>query len=317
MYNLKQTAMKNQETKSPEKTLSNLYDLAYRAYTGTSFSPEKRAQSVVDSHSEELDNDIKVMQEKGCDQEFIDKYKASYIDHLKKWLGAKSNCISSMIAGPSNFPVRRAEKANRSEEASGKEFIEFREKVFKSIERYNKKKEIAEAGGELEVAKQKLVDLIALQERMKLINKAYPSFVKNGLPGLEKFNLSDADVKIIVQWVPRYSFERLPFQGFSLTNNNAKIKNTEARVKELEKKEEAKSNDSSENETKFNGGVIILDYTLDRILIRHDSVPSEAIRSELKSHGFKWSPFNKCWMRKITENAKYVTFKLLLPKISV
>lgn len=308
--------MENLTTKS-EKTLSHLYELAYRAHTGTSFSPEKRAQSILNDYSQQLDEDIQSMQNKGCDQEFIDKYKQNYISKLTSWLNAKSNCISSMITGPAKFPIKRAEKANRTEESRGKEFFEFRDNVFKSIERYNKKKEIAEAGGELGMAKQKLQDLVALQERMKRINKAYPAYKKHGLPGLEKFNLSEEDQKIIIQWVPNYSFERLPFQGYSLTNNNAKIKNTEARIKELEKKEEAKSDTSTDNETKFKGGVIILDYNIDRIVIRHDEVPSAEIRNELKSHGFKWSPYNKAWIRKITENAKYVTFKLLLPKITL
>ena len=139
--------MENLETKS-EKTLSHLYDLAYRAYTGTNFSPEKRAQSVVNDYSQELDEDIQTLTNKGCDQEFIDKYKGLYISHLTAWLHAKSNCISSMITGPSKFPVRRAEKANRTEENRGKEFFAFREKAFKSVERYQNKKEIAEAGGE-------------------------------------------------------------------------------------------------------------------------------------------------------------------------
>lgn len=291
-----------------EKTLSNLYELAYRAYTGTSFSPEKRAQSIVDSHSQELDNDIKIMQDKGCDKEFIDKYKESYISHLKNWLGAKSNCISSMIAGPSNFPVRRAEKANRSEEKRGKEFIEFREKVFKSIERYNKKKEIAEAGGELEVAKKKLSDLEYKQEWMKKLNKAHAAYLKNP-NSLLNSDLSEEDQKRIIQYVPAYSWEKHPFAPYILTNNNAKIKNTEARIKELEKKEESKT--EGNKEFKFEGGIVVLNTELDRICITHDAIPSAEVRNQLKSNGFKWSPFNKCWMRKITDNAKYVTCKLL------
>ena len=40
-----------------------------------------------------------------------------------------------MITGPSGFPVRRAEKASRSERKRSEEFSQFREKYFDRLER--------------------------------------------------------------------------------------------------------------------------------------------------------------------------------------
>jgi len=62
-----------------------------------------------------------------------EKYIENYKKHLFSWLSAKSQCISSMITGPANFPVRCAEKANRSEHNRYTEFSEWRTKVLKSI----------------------------------------------------------------------------------------------------------------------------------------------------------------------------------------
>ena len=83
------------------------YSMAYRAYTGTSFSPEKRAESQCKFY----DETIAELQEIGADESGIQKFEKLFVTNL----AAKSNCLSTMIAGPANFPVRRAEKANERE----------------------------------------------------------------------------------------------------------------------------------------------------------------------------------------------------------
>ncbi|MCU8256285.1 DUF3560 domain-containing protein, partial [Vibrio vulnificus] len=40
-----------------------------------------------------------------------------------------------------------------------------------------------------------------------------------------------------------------------------------------------------------------------RIKFRFDEIPSDSVRSILKSNGFKWSRFSGAWVRKITANA--------------
>jgi len=100
-----------------------LSDLAYRAHCGTSFSPEKRRDDVITSHSEELINDLETVKKHGGD---VQRYEDKYISLLTAWLRAKTNCISTMITGPANFPVRRAEKANQAEHNRSVEFSEWR-----------------------------------------------------------------------------------------------------------------------------------------------------------------------------------------------
>lgn len=77
------------------------YELAYRAHTGTSFSPEKRAVS---------------------ECQYYDEICAEFLADGKDWavekftrlftksMGAKSRCFSSMISGPANYPMARQEK---------------------------------------------------------------------------------------------------------------------------------------------------------------------------------------------------------------
>ena len=57
-------------------------------------------------------------------------------------------------------------------------------------------------------------------------------------------------------------------------------------------------------------GKLELNFKADRIQIFNDQKPEQSVIASYKSHGLKWSPFNKCWQRQITPNAKF-SMKLL------
>lgn len=93
-------------------------DFAQRAYYNISFSPEKRGQSEVSSYIEVM-KDLAAFiegntEDKELAQQVFDKIRDGYKKRTIAYLSAKSRCISSVITGPANFPVRRAEKANAS-----------------------------------------------------------------------------------------------------------------------------------------------------------------------------------------------------------
>lgn len=96
------------------------YDLAYRAHTGSSFVPEKRAQQ----ECEWYDSIIKEFTEAGKEWA-IEKFSNLFV----KQLAAQSRCYSVMIAGPARFPVARMEKLNRWEHNARTKLLEFIEKV--------------------------------------------------------------------------------------------------------------------------------------------------------------------------------------------
>lgn len=98
------------------------YDMAYRAHSGSSFSPEKRAVSECEYYD-------------SICQEFIAAGKEWAIEKFTKLflksLSAKSRCVSWMIAGRANFPVARMEKYNRWEHNATSELLAFVDKVRK------------------------------------------------------------------------------------------------------------------------------------------------------------------------------------------
>lgn len=285
------------------------YDLAYRAHTGTSFSPEKRAETIIRDYSEQIISDVDSLKQMQADSGTIERYTAKYEALFVSWLASKSNCISPMITGGSNFPVRMAEKANNRESAKYSQFQDYRNSFLKAIEKQERKQAIEDAGGELEIAKKKLIELNFLQQQMKRLNKAHAAFVKNPNSIIDS-DLNEEEKEFVIKWFPKYEYIKKPFQTFSLTNNNAKIKNTQARINELEKKEQNKIS-APKSEILFEGGRVFIDHIADRIKIENTERPSSEVITSYKKHGLKWSPRGQCWQRQITANAFYSIEKLL------
>jgi hypothetical protein len=62
---------------------------------------------------------------------------------------------------------------------------------------------------------------------------------------------------------------------------------------------------------KFKGGRVEFDYEDDRLRLHFPGKPDAAARSKLKRDGFKWSPRNSAWQRKLNANAKYAAKRVL------
>jgi len=95
------------------------YETARRAYLGTSFVPERRANQIIASYEMDCERKLNNIKEAGLyieeNKEIIqgcfDYYHKIYIE----WLSKKSRCMSTMITGSSNFPVRSNQKKLDSE----------------------------------------------------------------------------------------------------------------------------------------------------------------------------------------------------------
>ena len=263
--------------------LVQLREKAKRAHSGTSFSPEKRADSLIKCYSEELEDDLKNL---GDNQ---GNYKQKYIDKLSVWLDRKSRCLSPMITGPSNFPVSRNMKANNSEHNAYEDFRNWRSKYFKAVNRVP----APSPEEDLDNAVEDLDKLIISQQKMKSANKILRSKSKIKLCELLE---AGWDIKSAEKLIK----EKFNFPSYSLTNNNAKIKARTDKI--LIMKSRIKVKESFEP-IKFEGGYI--DIQEDRVVIFHDDKPSDEIIDKIKAKGFRWSRKFNCWCRKHTANAIY------------
>lgn len=277
-----------------QPTIESLLPLAQRAHYWTSFSPEKRGEQLIKDYQSELDADILFLTENNISEEIKTEYAAKFTRLLTSWLHAKSNCTSTMITGGSNYNVRRAEKANRSESRHYEIFAEWRVRAKKAIVR--KAKPAKTYSSELERYRAELDGMKKNHELMKEGNKKIKEAHKTSADISEYLKTTFGVAPHMIEWTMKF--------GFGLSNNLANIKRVEDRIKLLEKKETIAAT-SGNKETDFNGVKVVENYEIDRLQIIHESKPSAEVIQILKKNGFKWSPSNKAWQRQLTENAKW------------
>lgn len=280
---------------------------ARQAHNWTSFDPDKRGDQLINDYNEQLSEDIAELTSAGIDSDTIESYKTRYKNLFSSWLSAKSRVASPMITGPANFPVRRNEKANRSERNHYELWQEWRKRAKKAIVRKSQPEKTYTS--ELERYRAELASMQKNHELMKEGNKRIKAAKKSGEDLTEYLTTTFKIEPHMIEWTMKF--------GFGLTNNNANIKRVEQRIKELEKKESMK-NETPITTYTFDGGKLIVNYEVDRLQIMFDTRPTREELDVWKDKGlrsYNWSPSNMAWQRKITANAMYAV-KRMLPQLT-
>ena len=280
-------------------------ELAMRAHNGTSFSPEVRGRAVIDgfnSHLVRIREDMMKSANTEDEMDFIDGemsiLASGYASKMNDQLASQGRCMSTMIAGPSNFNTSGAQKANRAYDNKIEATNAYLDRAISSIHRRLNKMQVEAAGGEGEVMKEKLRRAEETQERMKDTNKI-----------LRSKKLSDEEKSKQVQdkygYPEKFVYDLMHpdwgkpgFESYQLSNNNANIRRMRERVESLQKKE-----DTPTTEIKFGGGTIIDNCEDDRVQIDFDEKPDDAMRAKLKGSGWRLAPSVMMWQRKRTNAA--------------
>ncbi|RYE02383.1 MAG: hypothetical protein EOP50_00135 [Sphingobacteriales bacterium] len=279
-------------------------DLAVRAHNGISFSPERRGAQYINDYSAELAADIEAITNAAAKYAAdpaaqIERYTANYEKAFTAWMHTKSNCLSSMIAGPSNFPTRRAEKANRAEHNKYEVFRTWRAKALKAIAKSFMPPITVDS--ELQRYRDELRTLEEMQERMKKCNAIIRDAAgKDCTAELIAAGISEKTARKIQ--IPD-QLHGLGFARYQLSNNNANIRRIRERIEVMERK--AANIESGEVPTyNFEGGQVVLNHEADRVQILYDEKPAPEIITKLKRGGFRWSPSQKAWQRQLTRAGK-------------
>jgi hypothetical protein len=287
-------------------SIEGLYKAAKDAYSGISFSPEERAEGFVRGCEEELNNDIKDMpaEERG---RYIDSYKK----YLFAWLSAKSRCLSTMIAGPSNFPVRKAEKANQSEHNRMTDFVEWRERAINAIrsraiaaaeaakspeQRIDERFEKIKSG--IECHAQTIIGIDRGENR----GCSRPLFV-NAIVGTIKTLAKNGESELVgrcLELVAEINESEAAIKPI-ITKNHSVWALLNKAVENYQKMEDYSSKESKE-ET-INGVRVVRNFQADRLQLFFDGKPAAEMIAKLKKAAFRWSPSQGCWQRQLTLNA--------------
>lgn len=280
-------------------------ELAVRSGQHISFDPDRWGENMLDSMESGLQKFLAQLPE-----EVRDDYEDRYIEKYKEWLSAMSRCFSQAITGAGGWDarvMRRHEKTNNAEKAALQRLEEWMEKV---IKRCNRQQRLT-GWAEVERLQEKLDGLRRLQEGMKAVNKVIRDKKLSDVEKVDELVALGFSEQYALQLMEGTGWWGAGFAPFQLTNNNARIKDTEAKLKRHEQMA------SRENEeTEYPWGTFVADYQDERYRFQFDSIPDEDVRRLLKEHGFKWSRRNEAWQRQITPNSKYVVEKLILPKLN-
>ena len=280
----------NEEAAARAKEMYSFFEYKH----GTKTAEYKSQVDEAYSYAEALPEEVR---EKGL--YMADKYAQRLADWYNRLFSIEMRCPSVMIAGGSNFPVRKKEKqvaALDKHYALYGELQAYKEKIRKLVHSAN----IIKSGDAdaIDKLKAKIEKAEKLQATMKAVN-AY--FRKHGT--LKGYGDGEYDNVTID------SMYGVPFPPYCLTNNNAKIRSAKQRIKELE---EAKASARGEDvETGIEGLKIVENTEAMRIQLIFDDKPSAEVRDVLKSYGFRWSPKVAAWQRHLNSNGKYAVKKVL------
>lgn len=283
--------------------LPGLYEAAKRAFAGISFSPEKRASQTVADYTTELSNDLATMKTEEQQKRYIDNYRK----YLFAWLNSHSRIMSTMITGPSNFPVKRMEKYRNWEENKYKEFREWRERALKAITREIERSKTPEEKANdfwIQVRDCILHSANVIYEIDNGIEKGcarelfvrsiigtVKTHVKNGRPEVVKKCLA------LIRELNAKSAKPIVTDKHSIWQYEQMAEIKQEIISDAAKQESA--------EIEINGIKILDNYEADRVQMFFDGKPAQHIINALKSAAWKWSPSNMCWQRKLTGNAQY------------
>ena len=227
----------------------------------------------------------------------LDTYARKLAENLNDHYAIEARVPSILVAGGSNFPVRKKEKQNAARDRNMQEWQDVQgilDKI-RSTGMGGISMDDPQAAAKLEA---KLVKLESAQETMKAVN-AY--FRKNktleGCPSLTPEQITKLQQEMAQSW---HLDKSRPYPAYMLSNNNAEIRRIRGRVEQVRQHE-----DTNFAGWEFDGGRVEANKADNRLQVFFGSKPDEAARDELKANGFRWAPSVGAWQRQLNKNAYY------------
>ncbi|MCJ7855341.1 YodL domain-containing protein [Lachnospiraceae bacterium NSJ-143] len=256
----------------------------YRSYVDEAVKIAERQKARVDPmYHEKIDS-------------LLDTYARKLAENMNKGYEIAGRVPSILIAGGSNFPVRKKEKQNAAADRNMEEYREI-QGLLDKIRSTGMGGISADDPQAVQKLQSKLADLEKSQETMKAVNAYYRKHkTLDGCPHLSPENIEKLKAGMSSSW----HLEDKPYPTWALSNNNAEIRRVKSRIQDLSQKKEI-----GFIGWEFEGGRVDANAEANRLQIFFDEKPDEATRTELKGGGFRWSPTAEAWQRQLTDNAYY------------
>lgn len=290
------------------ENFEDMWDLAVRAFDGTSHSPEERARFYIHSYEDTLQSDLKLIP-----NEEQERYTAKFREWVRTLFERHSRILSPMITGPARFPTSRNNKANNAYDNAVNEFEEWRKRAVKSINKRieDAKPEEQKQAEEWLRLKRDIEDIAATLKAIDTGENKYsyrPLFVSSIYGKLERLALHGKTelIQKATEYVRELNAE-LPKPIFTARHKFWKL----SEVVRASIKKESEIRGRNDAEMAFDGGTVVKNYSEDRLQILFDEKPDHETISNLKHNGFRWSPRFKAWQRQLTSNAFYACARVI------
>ena len=192
-----------------------------RAVDQAAILAEEQKRKVDPRHHERIDR-------------LLDAYARRLAENTNKSNAITARVPSILVAGGSNFPVRKKEKQNRASDANMAEWRQIQGLLYKirGTGMGGISADDPEAVTKLQL---KLKGLEQDQEKMKAVNAYYrKNKTLEGCPQLSWDEIAGTKAGMARSWraTPK------PYESFALTNNSANIRRVKARIAELTQRAE-------------------------------------------------------------------------------
>lgn len=259
----------NEETARRAKNANSFSDYvpgsataAYREMVDRAYTLGKQQKGRVDPmYHEKIDG-------------LIDRYARKLAENINQCNLIDARVPSILIAGGSNFPVRKKEKQNAARDKNMGEYMQI-EGLLDKVRSTGMGGISADDDRAVEKLEAKLAGLEAMQEEMKTVNAYYRKHkTLEGCPVLSAEEIGKLQSSMASDWRKN----PVPYPSYLLTNNNANIRRTRQRIEDLKSQSEYAG-------WAFPGGRAEINEGENRLQLFFEEKPSEEQRRELKSKG--------------------------------
>ena len=231
----------------------------------------------------------------------VDTYARKLAENMNSSFSIEARVPSILIAGGSNFPVRKKEKQNAARDRNMEDWNEI-QGLLDKIRSTGMGGISADDPQAIQKLEAKLEKLQAAQDTMKAVNAYYRKHkTLDGCPNLSAERIEAMKAEMSSQW----HIQDKPYPSWALSNNNAEIRRVKGRIAELTRKQE-----TAYAGWEFDGGTVEANREDNRLQIFFEEKPDEKTRETLKENGFRWSPKAGAWQRQLNDNAIYAADRL-------
>lgn len=271
------------------------------AFYGVSFDPDGRGERARADYADTLESDLNQFMEEAAKAGTVDlvasefaRYREGYRKRTYAYLNSSARCVSSFIAGPSNFPAARMNKRSEIAHKRLGELLEFRAKARAAIFRALRPDLAPIYSGDANALERLQMDITkaeTVQARMKVANALIRKHWKAGKQTvIAHLMLAGFDQTTAGDLVTPDCFGGYGFPSFRMTNNGANIRRMKQRFAQITKLRQTPASEAVGSNARFEDCP-----SENRVRLWFDGKPAEAVRNDLKAHGFRWTPSLGCW----------------------